>query len=446
MKKEPSNKSLLSVGEVLPPEGFREEALISDEVKEIISYRPHWIIRKGNVLFFVVLVSLLVFTWFISYPDIINGSARLVSLNAPKMISSKTTGKLMKLFISDGEVVHQGQHLGYMESTTDYNEVIELRGWMDQTIKGTQNNSYDVLIKNPLPLLFNLGELQSSYQSFQNQFAETKQLLASGYYQNKKAALQKDLFFLSNLKTNTIEQKSLMEQDQQLQKKEYEAYEGLEKEKVIVPLELNQYKSKLIAKQQSLEQINSQLTNGDLVSHSKKKEIMDLEKQVMDQQQKFHSALLDLKSETEKWMQQYVLIASENGRVMFVSSLQENQMISASQDVFYIQPEKTNYYAELMVAQKGFGKVQKGEMVILKADGYPNEEYGHLKGVISYIANMPNRKDSFLVKVNLPQGLKTNYDKEIFFRNNLSAQAEIITDNRKLFERLLGQLKKIWQR
>jgi HlyD family secretion protein len=48
--------------------------------------------------------------------------------------------------------------------------------------------------------------------------------------------------------------------------------------------------------------------------------------------------------------------------------------------------------------------------------------------------------------VNLPKGLKTNYDKTIFFRNNLSAQAEIITDNRKLFDRLAGQLKQIWER
>lgn len=444
MKDESSNKPLLWKSEVHLQEG--REALISDEVKEIISYHPHWMIRKGNILFFVVLISILVFTWFISYPDIINGSAQLVSLNAPKMISSKTQGKLMKLFAAEGEVVQKGKHLGYMESTASYNEVMQLKNWIDQTINETQNNNYNVLIKNPLPSLFNLGELQSPFQTFQNQLAETKQLLSSGYYQNKKAALQKDLSFLSNLKTSTSQQKKLVEQDQQLQKKEYEAYEGLEKEKVIAPLELNQYKSKLIAKEQSLQQINEQLTNSDIASHSKEKEIMDLEKQVTDQHQKFHSALLDLKSEIEKWIQQYVLIAPEDGKLMFVSSLQENELISSGQSLFYVQPGETSYYAEMMVAQKGFGKIKSGEKVILKAEGYPSEEYGSLTGIVTYISNMPSRKDSFLIKVNLPHGLKTNYNKEIFFRNNLSAHAEIITDNRKLFDRLLGQLKKIGAR
>ena len=46
----------------------------------------------------------------------------------------------------------------------------------------------------------------------------------------------------------------LQQQDQQLQQKEYDAYESLAKDKVIAPFELNQYKSKLIAKEQSLKQ------------------------------------------------------------------------------------------------------------------------------------------------------------------------------------------------
>ena len=422
------------------------DELISDEVKEIISYRPHWMIRKGNVVFFIVLFSLLTLTWFISYPDIINGSARLVSSNAPKMINSKTEGKLMKLFISDGETVQRGKHLAYMESTASYNEVMQLETWVEETINETQSNKYNVLIKKPLPSFLSLGELQSSYQSFQNQFTETRQLLASGYYQNKKVALQKDLQYLSNLKANSFDQKNLLEQDQQLQKKEYEAYEGLEKEKVIAPLELNQYKSKLIAKEQDIKQMNSQLTNSDIATHSKEKEMMDLEKQVMDQHQKFNSSLLDLKSEVEKWIQQYVLIAPEKGKLIFFSSLQENELIATGQNLFYVQPDQNNYYAELMVAQKGLGKIRTGQRVILKTEGYPNEEYGHLCGMVNYISNMPGRRDSFLLKVNLPLGLKTNYNKEIFFRNNLSAQAEIITDDRKLFDRLLGQLKKIGER
>jgi len=100
----------------------------------------------------------------------------------------------------------------------------------------------------------------------------------------------------------------------------------------------------------------------------------------------------------------------------------------------------------LMASQKGLGKIKTGQKVILKADSYPSTEFGYLSGVVKYISNIPNRRDSFTVKVYLVKGLQTNYNQTIFFRNNLSAQAEIITDERRLLDRLLGQLKQIWQR
>ncbi len=422
------------------------EELISDEVQEVISYRPHWIIRRGNAFFLLILLLLLSLTWFIKYPDIVNGSARLVALNAPRLISSKTEGKLMKLFALNEQEVKEGQHLGYIESTAAYDEVMRLKEWIDTTVSATKANEYEILNNNPLPLFTELGELQSGYQLFQNEFLQTRQTLASGYYQKKKNALEKDLQYLSTLKNNTYQQQKISTEEQKLLEDEYKAYEKLAAEKVIAPLELNQYKSKLFAKEQSLKQTGSQITNNDMSSHSKQKELLDLQKTVTDQQQQFHSSLLDLKSQVEKWVQQYVLIASENGKVLFVSSLQENELITAGQGLFYIEPKQTAFYAELMTGQKGFGKIKTGQKVMLKAESYPSTEFGYLVGSINYISNMPNRKDSFLVKVELPQGLQTNYNKTIYFRNNLSAQAEIVTDSRRLFERLMGQLKQIWER
>lgn len=195
-----------------------------------------------------------------------------------------------------------------------------------------------------------------------------------------------------------------------------------------------------------MQQMNAQLTNSDLSSHNKGKELLELQKLEIDQQQKFHSSMLALKSEVEKWIQQYVLIAPENGKVLFASSLQENELINNGQELFYIQPEQTKVYAALMVGQKGLGKIKQGQQVLLKVQSYPSEEFGHLRGVVNYIASIPNQQDSFLVKVDLPQGLQTDYHKTIFFRNNLFAQAEVITDNRKLFDRLTGQLTEVFKR
>jgi multidrug resistance efflux pump len=420
---------------------YRQE-LLSDDIQEVIGYRMHWIIRKGNAIFLFIILSLLFLTWVIQYPETINASARVVALNPPKLISSRADGKLMKLFVTNEQLVYKGKHLGYIESVSNYEEVMSLQNWVELTILATKANTYDVLKSNQLPQYNDLGELQTIYQEFQNQLAQIKQTLADGYYQKKGDGLQRDLQYLASLKNNIYQKKTLLEQDQELQNNEYKAYETLAKDKVIAPLELNLYKSKLIAKDQSLKQVGSEITNNDISSHNKQKELLDLQKYVADQQQLFHSSLLTLKSHIQKWIQEYVLVAPEDGKVLFISTLQENELIVSGQGLFYIEPKHTEFYSELMASQKGIGKIKVGQKVLIRMESYPSNEFGYLVGTINNISNIPNRNDSFLIKVDLPHGLQTNYNKNIFFRNDLAAEAEIITDNRKLFDRLTGELRK----
>ena len=433
--------------ERIPEESLKKNhQLLSDDVQEIISYRPHWFIRRGNIIFLGIISFLFLFTFFIKYPDVIKASARLAAINAPKMLEAKTEGKLEKLIVKNGEDVRPGQLLAYIQSTGDHDEVITLKNWIINVESMIDSGGFAKINSHSLPTFTDLGELQPPYQEFQNTFKETLQILGGGYYQKKRNALEKDLQYLAVLKNSAANQKEILQKDQTLQQNEYDAYEQLAKDKVIAPLELNQYKSKLLAKDQGLQQTESQITNGDITSHNKKKEILDLEKTVQDQQQKFISALFILKSHTEEWIQRYILIASENGRIEFVSFLQENQLVNAGQQLFFIQPPQTNYYAEMKAGQAGFGKIKNGQKVILRLQGYPSHEFGFIEGKVSYISNLPNERDSFMTKVELPQGLTTNYKRSIFFRNNLLASAEIITDDRRLIDRLFGQLDQIIRR
>ncbi|MCW3074290.1 MAG: hypothetical protein JWP69_1359 [Flaviaesturariibacter sp.] len=420
--------------------------LISEEVREIIGYRPHWIVRRGNTVFFGVLFCLLAATWFIRYPDRVEGSARLVAVNAPKMLTATAEGKLEKLLVRNEQGVKKGDMLAYLQSTASAGEVLRLRTWVGARLLALEEGGFQVLHKDPLPAFTQLGELQQPYQEFGLVSTETAQLLGSGYYQKKKAALLKDMAFLAALKTNTVAQKSLMAEDRGLQQKEFEAYEALARDKVIAPLELNQYKSRLLAKDQGLDQVDAQLTNSAIATHNKQKELADLQKFTFDQQQKYLASLLTLKSAIDAWMQRYIVQAPEEGTVYFVGSLQENQLLTIGQELFYIQSQRSGYYGELMIGQAGLGKVRKGQTVLLKAPSYPSEEWGHIKGRIAAIANLSNRRDSFLVTLELTEGLRTSYGKELYFRNGLAAQGSVITDDRRLLQRLLGQLKGVWER
>jgi HlyD family secretion protein len=191
----------------------------------------------------------------------------------------------------------------------------------------------------------------------------------------------------------------------------------------------------------SLQQMDAQMINNDMAIHNKQKEILELYKFIADQAQKFRTSLLNLKSRLEEWRQRYIVTATENGKVLYASFLQENELINNNQELFYVQPEQSQFYGRLSVSQSGLGKVKPGQKVLIRMDSYPSSEFGYLTGYVDFIPAIPNPRDSFLIKVVLPNGLHTSYNKRIFFRNNLSGQAEVITNNRRLLERVMGGLK-----
>lgn len=414
---------------------------ISDEISDIITYRPLWIVRRGNSFFAVILLLLISLTWWIQYPDVITGSVRLVAFNAPKLLTTKIGGKLEKLLVENEQLVEKGKPLALLQSSGSYEEIIILQDWVRRNISFAAANDYNHLTQDPLPLMANLGELQTSYQTFYITFQETSQLFSGGYFRKKKAALQKDLDYYASMQRQVQQQQTIARQDYNLQQKDYNAREVLEKEKVIAPLELNAEKSKLLAKQQQVELIASQMVNNNLAAHNKQKEIVELQRQIADQKQLYQSGLLNLKSKIEEWLLQFVLVAPEPGKVLFVSTLQENQFLKAGQELFYVEPLQTKYYAELMTAQKGLGKIKKDQLVIIKVESYPSHEFGYLRGKVAHIASIADRTDSFLVKVDLVKGLYTSANKQLYYRNHLHASGDIHTDNRRLFQRFWGQLQ-----
>jgi HlyD family secretion protein len=383
----------------------------------------------------------LTFSWFIKYPDVIKGTLKLSAINPPKLLISKAEGKLQRLLVSNDQEVKKGQALSYIQATANHQQVLELQKKISLIIPAIFSGNLEVIQTNPFPIYSELGELQSAYQDFQNVFKETLQIIGNGYYQKKKYALQLDLQLLDSVHSNTLQQQYLTNQDYELQQKEYVANESLAKQKVIAPVDLNQNKSKVIGKEQGLAQISAQLINNKISEQNKRKEILDLQKTILDQRQKFSSALFTLKSKIEDWVQKYVVVAPEDGKILFTSFLQENQLVANGQELYYVQPTQTEYYGQMLAAQAGLGKLKAGQKVLIRVESYPSAEFGYLRGTIAHISSIPTARDSFLIKVKLPFGLKSNYNKIIFFRNNLDAQGEVMTDDRRLLERFLGQLR-----
>jgi multidrug resistance efflux pump len=405
-----------------------------NEIEEIISNKPPSIVRWGTVYFLILLLLLALICWFIQYPDLVNTKAKLTSINAPKGLVIKQSGKLIKLFAKENEAVKQGMVLGYLESTASHEELINLSNTIDSLQLLVNKNDIEKILPYLNASAQNLGELQQSFQTFQQSFINFRNYISGGFYLSKKIMLGKDLAFMQQLHRNLLQQKGLNVQDLALSQKTFDASQSLKEDKVIAELEYRNETSKLINKKLTLPQINAAIINNESQQNEKQKEIMELENTIAQQKSIFAQALNTLKSQIDDWKKKYLLTAPIDGKIAFATFLQENQQLQANQIICYINPGNSQYYAEVYIPQTNFGKVKTGQEVLLKFPAYPSAEYGSVKGSIDFISNI-STDSGYLAKVTLPNGLNTSYKKQIQFREGLNAQGEIITANMRLLQR-----------
>lgn len=413
----------------------------SEQVQEIVSNKPGFLVRHGITFLFLTLCIVGLACWFIRYPDTVPARALLTSINPPKPVITNIAGKIVKLNAEEGKFVQKGQLLGFIESRADHNEVMMLDATADTLQSLLQAGSTESIPKYLTPSFGNLGEMQQPYQSFMQAFILFKQYLFSGYYLQKKAMLHGDISYLQRLHANLLQQKGLNEQDLNLSQSNFDANTSLNNDKVIADVEYRNENSKLIGKKLTLPQVSSAIIANESQQHEKEKEILELENNIAQQKEIFAQSLNTLKSQLEDWKNKFVLMAPVDGKIAFASFIQENQQLKQGQTVCFINPENSQYYAEILIPQSNLGKVETGQKVLLKFPSYPFQEFGALEGKIDFISRIPT-DSGYNAKIILPAGLRTSYQKQIQYRDGLQAQAEIITKDMRLLQRFYYSIAK----
>lgn len=418
---------------------FRE--LHSEEVHEIISRPPHWLLRRGITLIFVLMSFAAAAAWWIRYPDIVPASFTLTSGDAPRKVLARSTGRIQKLLVSDGETVSAGQVLLYSESTASHDQVLKLDGELEGLYQVLSEGNWDRVHRfSPLGYT-GLGELQSGFQTFYQQFDQLKTVLAGGYLIKKRQLLLEDVTDLKAMEAMLIEQRDLQQRDFQLANQEFKVQERLFKEEIIPVLEYNREKAKLLARELPLKNLSSSLIQNRTLQTGKQKELLELDNAVAQQKSGALQALQTLRSGIETWKQSYVLYAPVAGRLSFAEPWQEQQNVTTGQEMITVEPDGLKFRGLVRVSQGNLGKIAEGQIVLVKLEGYPYREYGMLEGKLTQLSPTPGKDSVYWGYVDLPKGLSTRYGKELDYKNGMKGTADIITRDRRLAERLFATVR-----
>lgn len=421
------------------------EARHTDEMQDIITAVPGWLLRWGISVFFGILVLIVTLGALIRYPDVVNAQLKVDSSNSPKPVVSKISGKLTQLLVKENETVRTGEPLAYLESTANHAKVLALLASLQQLQQQVvQDKPLDDVIFNQVDNI-EFGELQSAYQAFTQEYIAYKSTVGNGFLVKKKAYLQKDLAYISQQQQQLNSEKNIQQKDFALAGDEYEMHKKLAEQRVETKSELRQEESKYLSKQSPLLQTESSIMTNENNYVAKKKEILELDNQVQEEKTKFMQALNSLISAAEDWKSKYVLSASQAGKLSFAGNIiiQQNQVLNAGQEVFYIDPGNDAFFGNMSILQNNMGKVKEGQEVLVKLRSYPFEEYGIIRGRIKYIADVPYKDSVFISRVDFKAGNSSDLKRPIHLKQGMMADAEIVTQDATILQRLTRSFFKV---
>lgn len=422
----------------------------TEEVMHIIERMPT---RFGFYVSLIVVsltILLFAFGFLIKYPEILSGQVTVTTGQAPIRLISPGSGRIQLLHKNDG-TIKADEYIAVLHNAADTKDVILVSRLLEKIDIHTLN--YNVS-RRLFPENVALGEINNVYFTFLNNLYQYLD-----YYHEKLFDKQKDI-----LKKLTVSQKQSyselgdeykrLENKYSLALKSYKRDSVLFEGKATTLAEFEKSKISLLNSEQEFKSLNIQLANNKYGIEDADNKVQQFVIQKFEKDRQLKVDLLnsyyEVQESIRQWEHKYVFISPVNGKIEFLNFWKNGDYVQTGQEIFSIMPKDSSIIGQMLLPDQGAGKVRIGQEVIVKLDNYPYTEYGSIHGVVKRISAVTNKQaaannqqpiNTYLVTLGFPKGLKTNYGSSLDFHFEAKGTAEIITQKRKLIERLFDNLK-----
>lgn len=422
-----------------------EIELRSEEVQDILTKIPHWIIRWGSLVVLIILLLLFLVSWMVKYPDIITTEIIITTQIPPEKLVAKTSGKIQAILIDDKAKVNKNTPLAVIENAANYKDVFLLKTITDTISLSNSKFPFEKL------QAAQLGEIENSFAMFQKEYIASELNKQLQPYKVESSAQNFEAKQLRDRLQLLQGQKEINQTELQLLKTDVERYEKLFKKGVISAQEIE--KQRLVYLQaeknnksllSSISQLKSSINE---LNRSSKTTIINESTTSINLERSVMQSFYQLKKAIKDWELNYVFRSSVKGTVSFLQIWSENQTINAGENMFAIIPStEKGYIGKVKAVAQNSGKLKIGQKVNIRLANYPDREFGVIEGKLKTISLTPDKEGNLLLDIELPNGLKTSYKKKIEFQQEMSGSAEIITQDLRLIERLLYQFRDAFRR
>jgi multidrug resistance efflux pump len=411
----------------------------SEEVQEILSHIPNWIIRWGITAILITVVAILISSWFIKYPDVITARVTITTPIPPVNIVAKSSGAI-ELMVTDGSTIKKGESLGVIDNSATTDDIFSL-------IKQCELFSKKEINKSPsFEESLNVGSVQTVYSQFIRSLADQKLFDELQYYDEQSNMLLSRIRHYEELNTSLRNQLSIQKRELGLAQENYSRDSLLFDSEATTKFEKNKTESILLQAKRGYQLSQSNIINNKIQIGQLQTQIADFKSKKLEQERNFEEniqqAFEQLESQLQIWKQNFLLSSPIDGTVSFSTYWSDNQHVNAGDEVMTIIPKETTAFGRVELPVSGSGKVEIGQRVNIKLDNYPYQEYGMVLGEIKTKSVVPNN-NSYTLTLTLPNGLKSSYNKDLTFDREMQGNAEIITKDLRIIERVFNQFRSL---
>lgn len=420
----------------------------SEEAQQILGRIPSWIIRWGITLIFVILAGIVVGCYFIRYPQTVIAPITITTINPPADLMARATGRIDTIFVKDGQRIGKDQLLALLYNTANYQAVCAIEDSLRR-----QDNA-QIVGSAWVAGQYNLGELQSPFAEFSRVCLEYSNYLRQDYIGKKQGLLSAQIRKNREYYAKLLQQQRHNQSDLAYEQKNLARDSSLFSKGIVSQADYEQSQRALIQRRSSQTGFEASLKSTELGILQMEQQSIELSIQRDDEitafERSFNLAKQQLVAQIDQWRYQYVVASPIDGSVTFTKYWSSNQSVQAGERLASVVPiESMQIVGRLMIPSNGFGKVEKGQSVNIRLNGYPHMEFGQLKGKVVNISEVPESANEgifYTAEVALPNGLKTTYNKELALIQQMDGVGEVITQDQRLIQRFLQPVRALFDR
>jgi multidrug resistance efflux pump len=425
---------------------YKEIELRSEEVQEVMSQIPSWILRRGISMLFIIVLLLLIGSWFFKYPDVIRAEITVTSLEPPVNIITRSTGKIDTIYVTNNQRVISNSPLAVIQNPANSSDMLLLTQMMREweAFGFSERNVQKILTGKPMAL----GAIQSFFASFLTSLNDYQNYKTLNYYPQKITSQKQQLVIQREYYSRIIKQEPVISEQFRTSKNIFERDSILLSKNVISGNEYDLSKSSFLQNKQAYLSFNASLKQSELQLMQGEENLLDLQQQATELERKYRLSLQNaaeaLNAQIKAWERDYLLVSPIDGIVTQMGIWSSNQNVNAGETVFTVIPSQQDTpKGKAMLPVQGAGKVKIGQRVNVRINNFPDQEFGYLIGKVESISSVPNAEGFYVVEIEFPNGMKTNYDRTLPITQQIQGTADIITADLRLIERFFMPVKQI---